>query len=98
MRTPSKPTKEEFVTIRKIAARAIEMAIGSSFQGRDKLDWIMDVAAAHEEFPLRLDELLSANDGNFAHDVFGVARHLNRETCKLENCFVPRFTRREEAA
>ena len=33
------------------------------------------------------------DDHNFAHDVFGIRRHMNRKTAKLEDHFVPRFFR-----
>jgi hypothetical protein len=42
--------------------------------------------------PLRLLDLLGANDGNFAHDVFGIHEHLLRgPEPALGDCFVPRF-------
>jgi hypothetical protein len=63
------------------------------------LEWRMDITACHANGnPLRLDDLLAADDFNFAHDAFGIARHLNRQTGQLENFFSPRFSRREEAA
>ena len=51
----------------------------------------MDITYAHEDTPLRLEELLAADDVNFAHDVGGIARHLDHETLVLGDCFVPRF-------
>ncbi len=41
--------------------------------------------------PLRLADLLAADDFNFAHDVFGIMRHIDRRTGRLDNHFVPRF-------
>lgn len=59
------------------------------------LDIQMDVTATHcNGNPLRLDDLLAADDFNFAHDIYGIRRHLNRGTGKLENCFSPRFSAR----
>jgi len=56
----------------------------------------MDVTACHVNgCPLKLQELLEADDFNFSHDIFGIRRHLNRETGQLENCFLPRFARPE---
>ncbi len=53
----------------------------------------MDITAAHRNgCPLKLDELLKAEDFDFAHDVFGIRRYINRKTGKLENCFLPRFS------
>lgn len=40
---------------------------------------------------MRLDDWLAADDYNFAHDIVGINRHLNRRTFQLEDCFVPRF-------
>lgn len=60
---------------------------------RDKIDIAMDLEAANMEHALRWEDLLAADKYNFTHDIFGIYRHLNRQTCKLENCFVPRFTK-----
>ncbi len=55
----------------------------------------MDLTAVHLNIcKLRLDELLNADEFNFAHDILGIRRHLNRQTCELERCFIPRFTDR----
>lgn len=52
----------------------------------------MDIIATHANgCPLRLLGLLEADAFNFTHDVCGIRRHLNRNTGKLENCFVPRY-------
>lgn len=78
--------KEEFITISEIAKRA--KALGHP---DDLLTINMDIDAVHREIGLKLNELLKADDFNFAHDVFGIRRHINRRTAKLENCFLPRF-------
>lgn len=57
----------------------------------------MDIAATHANgTPLKLKELLAADDFNFAHDVAGIRNNLNRESGKLENCFLPRFTTKKD--
>lgn len=66
-----------------------------SGDSRDKLSIVMDLTAAHIGVGLRLDELLAAPDFDFNHDVYGIARHMDRDTGKLRDCFLPRFTRRE---
>lgn len=58
----------------------------------EQLSIVMDLSCVHIASPLRLQELLDADDFNFNHDVFGICRHLNRETGELEDCFLPRFT------
>lgn len=84
-------TKDEARTILKIAHRAAVMAISADVY-YPLLDADMDITAVHvNACPLKLDELLAADDFNFAHDVFGIRRHLDRETGELGGCFVPRF-------
>jgi hypothetical protein len=56
-----------------------------------KLELVMDLDYADQDIPLNLRDLASASDGDFAHDVFGIRRHLNRETKKLEDSFMPRY-------
>jgi hypothetical protein len=91
-------SKNEHELIEEIARRAVSMAAkaGIIYPARDA---IMDLTAAHANaFPLDLADLLKANDFNFAHDVFGIRRHLDRNTGKLLDCFVPRYARRAEVA
>jgi hypothetical protein len=61
------------------------------FQDREARDLRMDIIATHLICPLRLQEMLDADDSNFVHDIAGIERHLNRRTFKLEDCFLPRF-------
>lgn len=57
------------------------------------LDAEMDLAACVANgCPLRLADLLKADDANFAHDTFGIRANLNRDTGRLENCFSPRYS------
>lgn len=90
MKTLDKLTVEQFRTISKIADRAMAMYKQFGGRGRQKIDWMMDIECAHKDIPLDLDRLLKADDFNFSHDVFGIAKHLNRTTLKIEDCFVPR--------
>lgn len=86
-----KVTKDEAKTIINIAQRAHAMAKEVGFD-YSVMDADMDVTACHANgCPLKLSELASADNFNFAHDVFGIRRHINRETGELENCFLPRF-------
>jgi hypothetical protein len=61
------------------------------FPDRDERDIKMDVVATHLHRPLRLNDLLDADDFNFIHDIVGIERHLNRQTFTLRDHFVPRF-------
>lgn len=85
-----KCTREDILIIRQIAERAVIIATKAGHE-YSKTDAIMDLMAAHEDCPLRLQELLAADLFDFGHDVFGINRHLNRRTLKLEDCFVPRY-------
>lgn len=83
---------------RKIAQRARDLLLEHRVD-RPVLDITMDVVATHcNGNPLRLGDLLAANDFNFMHDLAGIAKHLNRETGQLENCFRPRFSIPDKAA
>jgi len=75
-----------------IAAIGTRAAMLLREAGRDPIDWMMDIEAAHQSVGLELRELFTADDGNFAHDVAGIARHLNRDTGELEDGFLPRFS------
>lgn len=55
------------------------------------LDASMDLTATHANGN-PLADLLGADDANFAHDIYGIRRHLDRTTGTLRNCFVPRFS------
>lgn len=77
----------------QIADRAIALAKVAGFQ-YDKMSAVMDIDACHNNGnPLKLAELLAADNFNFAHDVFGIRANINRTTGKLENCFSPRYSR-----
>lgn len=83
-------TKEDNEIIKQITMRAISLGVK-----RDFLDLTMDLCAAHEKCPLRLTDLFKADNFNFAHDIVGIINNLNRRTGELENCFVPRFAKRQ---
>ncbi len=88
--------KERFLKLVKICERAENKApIVTKLYG-DRMSRIMDLKSADEEFNLRLDELLEADDENFFHDVVGIWKESNRETfpCTF-GFFVPRFAGEE---
>ena len=85
---------EEFALIATIAARYEALCVK---HGRKELavrtSLLMDIEAAHcNGNPLRLDELLVAPDGGFLHDIDGIIINLNRESGKLGNHFLPRYS------
>ncbi|MHB8927811.1 MAG: DUF6874 family protein [Bacillota bacterium] len=85
-------TPEEQKTVDRIVERASKLARDAGVGDRfDPLTLQMDLSACHADVPLRLDALAAADGFDFAHDVFGIMRHMDRETGKLGGCFLPRY-------
>ena len=83
--------KEDVLLCKLIACRAVKLSKKQGFK-YPLLDMEMDISACHSNgCRLNLIELLLADDATFAHDVFGISRHLDRRTGRLTNCFVPRL-------
>jgi hypothetical protein len=58
----------------------------------NKQDAVMSITACHANgCPLELKRLLKADDANFAHDAFGICRHIDTQTGKLDGTFLPRY-------
>ena len=84
---------EDALTVRKIVDRACRMNLC-----RDRLSSQMDLTATHANgCPMDFARMLAADDFNFAHDFCGIYRHLDRDTGKLMDFFLPRFSRPEAA-
>jgi len=84
--------RETQIVIAAIAKRAVKRAgeLGFDYKYQDA---VMDIDACHSSgCPLKLGELLAADDANFAHDVFGIRRFIDRTTGKLTGCFDPRYS------
>lgn len=82
----NKIEKEDMKIIHEISKRAVK-----EFNVGELLDYTMDVGATHTcGCPLDLQKLLDADKFNFAHDIFGINKNLDRETGELLNCFLPR--------
>lgn len=76
----------------QIVDRGEKLMEAHSLPDRDKTDMLMDLVACHANgTPLRLEQMLNADDVNFAHDFFGIQGHIDRETAQMANCFLPRF-------
>ena len=87
-------SKTELDIIGKIAKRASKMAEENGFK-YDTTTAMMDIDACHSNgCPLRLLDLLNADNFNFAHDVFGINKNINRVTGKMEGGFSPRYSAR----
>jgi hypothetical protein len=81
---------EEGQVIHQIAIRALQEVDG--LHGRSLQDVAMDLTATHANgCRLRLLDLFDAEVPDLAHDVLGIARHLDRETGRLGGHFTPRY-------
>lgn len=90
-------TSREKQTIDKIVARYVADCAKHDIPV-DKLSITMDVTATHANGnPLRLEDLLAADDFNFLHDLTGIQRFIDRSTGLLTGHFSPRFTRPQAA-
>lgn len=83
----SKTTDKDIRKIVKILDRIWKM--GQDYAS--KLTIMMDLQAAHAACPIDLQKLLEADDMNFLHDITGIARHIDRRSGELKDCFVPRY-------
>ena len=63
-----------------------------------RIEALMDIESADQKFNLRLDDLLEANDFNFAHDFIGIQNNIERDGFPAIDfgLFVPRFAGRKE--
>lgn len=83
-------TKTEKRLIARIAQRA---AISLGNKG-EELNIAMSLEACHGNgCPLRLAELLLADDCSFCHDVFKIHDLIDHYTGRLEGGFIPRFAK-----
>jgi len=90
-------SEEDSVYIQKILKRAVKLAAEHGRPIDDHLSLHMDITACHANgCKLDLLKLLCFPDFDFAHDVFGISRHINRTNGKLMNCFLPRCSVQEE--
>ena len=75
----------EMTIIVRIAERA-ENELGVDYRRT-----LMDLEACHcNGCPLDLEAMLHMPKSDFGHDIHGIARHIDRTTGKLLDCFDPR--------
>lgn len=91
-------TKADAILIAQIADRAAKISAANGWgQKYGALTAAMDITICHSNgCPLDLKGLLAANHFDFAHDMLGINRHMDRHTGKLTDCFSPRFALRAE--
>lgn len=76
-------------TLEKIAKRYEEMVHGYP---DDRITTVMDLDVVEKQFPdADFNVLVNFPDDDFAHDIFGIKRHIDRREMKIIDCFVPRF-------
>lgn len=81
--------RESIQTISDIADRAL-ITLSRAGISDKKISVMMDLEFIHEIMPLNLDQLLSFDDENFAHDITGIYAHWNRATKTMDDFFSPR--------
>lgn len=87
----------DLALIGKIADRAVNLYAKHDVRV-ERRDILLDVIATHQRVQkLRLTDLLAADDANFAHDIGGINRHLDRENYAMMDGFSPRFSQRAAA-
>ena len=81
--------KERFMMYVKIAERAEELGI---YHG-ERHTLLMDIESADKAFKMRLEDWLTADNFNFAHDVVGIVNNIDRSKYPATefHCFLPRF-------
>lgn len=86
-------TKQEMEVIGAICVRFVGLVTKRSFGRIDRIELLMDIEACHcNGNPLRLDELVKAEESDFIHDIMGIQRHIDRTTGQLKDFFSPRFS------
>ena len=81
-------TQEEHTLVLKI-----ELRIRRIWPDEDSLSRVLDIVATNNHIcRLRLADLLNADDFNFAHDIMGIAKHLDRKNITLKDGFWPRYS------
>ena len=88
--------KDRFQKIYEISLRAKQL-----FPEIDRVTIMIDIENADKQFNLRLDELLNADEYEFAHDICGIYKNMERDIespnyGRVGNLFVPRFAERKE--
>lgn len=85
--------RHDFETMSKIANRGLPVIRNITPNKVEKLDLMMDLEYTNDDIELDLDKFLAFDDGNFNHDISGIYANFNRETLKMDNCFLPRCSK-----
>jgi len=89
-----KTSKKEMELIAKIVDRVINKVREEEVQMPiPRASLMMDLTVVHHKYSLRLNDMLEGGDFDFFHDIYGIIKHLDRETGELKDCFLPRYAR-----
>jgi len=87
-------TPEETKLIVKIVDKAL---IHLKDHQIDRRELHMDLEAIHSnDCKMDFEKLLRAPLFDFVHDICGIRRHIDRDTGKLKDCFLPRCIKYEK--
>lgn len=93
MRSDKRYSEDEVRAADAIAKRACRLAARAGiYINAGQL--VCDLLLAHTASPLDLEALEAADDFPMSRDVFGIRKHLDRETGALGGGFVPRHAAR----
>lgn len=93
-------TKRSNFYMQEDLKKILERAKTKKLLDSDEISLLMDIESAIPTFNIDLKVLNSMDDFNFAHDIIGIQRNINRECFPSENfgCFVPRSAKRKPAS
>ena len=77
--------KEEWDVVCKVMDKASAL-----FPNYKRITMGLDLLNAHDDVGIDFSRLLAFDNMDFIHDIMGIRNNMNRETGKLENCFLPR--------
>ena len=85
--------KKDNALVGKIIARADKEEVVS-----DMTTLTMDLIAVHQnDCLLDFEKLLQADGFNFLHDIYGIGRHIDRQSGMLDNHFLPRCVKQRKS-
>lgn len=77
--------------IHPIVGRALGVLRAAGYRKPDRQDVMMDLDAVNSNgCPLDFDKLAGFDDFDFAHDIVGIYKNLDRNTGQLTDHFIPR--------
>ena len=79
--------------LKKIAERIRTVYSKENENTIKALIYLVEACHTHIQ-PLRLEDMLNADDFNFSHDVSGIYNHIDLTNMELKNHFSPRFSKR----